>query len=131
VHDELERKRSWPNLMHYPRFWLEVLRETPKSLSQDCRSMDQGLKQGPPEYEAAVLILDHEARSCLSCCYEYQGQRKFCFLFRLSIPFFSSIRLFFFLISFLLFSLFYHYLVLNTQTNRNMHLFHTRTKFKM
>jgi hypothetical protein len=40
---------------HYPRIYLEGLKKTTKSLSQDTRSPSRNLNPGPPEYEAGVL----------------------------------------------------------------------------
>jgi hypothetical protein len=40
------RKRLWPKLRNYPGNCLEVLRKTTKNLSQDNRSLSQGLNPG-------------------------------------------------------------------------------------
>jgi hypothetical protein len=49
------RKRSWPNLRHYPGILVEGLREIIKNLSEDSRSQDRELNLRPPEYEAGVF----------------------------------------------------------------------------
>jgi hypothetical protein len=56
VNDELEsgRKRPWPNLMCYPRIFLEELKKTSKSLSHDGRYPGRDLNPGPPEYEGVL-----------------------------------------------------------------------------
>jgi hypothetical protein len=49
------RKRSWPNLRHYSRIWLEGLRN-PTKVSQYNRSSGWDLNPGRDKYKAAVLI---------------------------------------------------------------------------
>jgi hypothetical protein len=40
---------------YYPGIFLDGLRKTSKTLSQDSRSLGRNLDPGPPEYEAGVL----------------------------------------------------------------------------
>jgi hypothetical protein len=41
--------------MYHTGICLEGMRKTTKNLSQDSRSLDRDLNQGPPEYEVCVL----------------------------------------------------------------------------
>jgi hypothetical protein len=49
------RKRSLPNISHYPCIFLEGLRRATKTLNRDSRSPGRDMKPRPPEYEAQVL----------------------------------------------------------------------------
>jgi hypothetical protein len=49
------KKQLWPNLRSYPGIYLEGLRKTMKTLSQDSQFPGRDLNPGPPEYEAGVL----------------------------------------------------------------------------
>jgi hypothetical protein len=55
VNDELERKRSWPNLRYCPDIRLKGLRKTTKKLIQDSRSPNRDLNPGPPKYERGEI----------------------------------------------------------------------------
>jgi hypothetical protein len=50
-----ERKRWWPNLRYYPSIYLERLRKTTKTLSQDTRCPGRDSSPSTPEYETGVL----------------------------------------------------------------------------
>jgi hypothetical protein len=61
--DRCGRKRSRPNLRHYPDIYLEGLRKTTTNLSQDSRSLGRVLKPRYSEYEAGVLTTATEQLS--------------------------------------------------------------------
>jgi hypothetical protein len=52
---DLEGSGSDQILRYYPGIYLEGLRNTTKSDSQDCMFPGQDSNAGPPEYEAGVL----------------------------------------------------------------------------
>jgi hypothetical protein len=51
------RKRSWPNLRHYPGNCPEGLRKPSTTLSQDSRSSGRNFNPEPPVYKAGVLTI--------------------------------------------------------------------------
>jgi hypothetical protein len=59
VNKELERmwkKQSLNVIIQYPYIWIESLRKTTNTLSQDWLSALRDSNQGPPEYEARVRL---------------------------------------------------------------------------